>query len=322
MKVTVLFAYTENIIPPKCRKPREVRFDDGTIELDIREIQESDAPIAISRTDSEDHKSKGSADYRWFEGQLWTCCDVNHRLGQAFGEGPKEGEVIDARRRSYSSCRNPGEGYSFESKSKHESRLAAWAESFILINGQGWYPSSEPCYYVSRGGFGSAGYIHIEHGVSEHNLRELYFSLLQAKEAEMSVRQNMDPSETYNPMPRTKFEILLPDCIQINVAKKEKVTVFGICKQSYSKGCDFELVEAEIEVPPDAIEGNKHLEIAQRHFIENSDKPSPEIVFDERSTIGSMIVALRKKIQRLTDEKYELMGKPHGTQGTANVLEF
>ena len=50
MKVAIPYEYTEEAIPPRCRKPRRVRMKD-TMTVTIHELSGDDAPVAIVQRD-------------------------------------------------------------------------------------------------------------------------------------------------------------------------------------------------------------------------------------------------------------------------------
>ena len=75
MLVTVRFSYIADVIPPRCRNPRPVRFDNGVEVVTLREIEALAAPVAIISTKA-DEPVPVRIEYRWFEGQLWTSCNV------------------------------------------------------------------------------------------------------------------------------------------------------------------------------------------------------------------------------------------------------
>ena len=79
MKTTILFSYHENVIPPKCRKPRLVRFDDGEFTIKIPEVSASDAPVAIRAKGEFIHRPDKSytLEYRWWNGQLWSAKNID-----------------------------------------------------------------------------------------------------------------------------------------------------------------------------------------------------------------------------------------------------
>lgn len=309
MKVKVLFKYWEDIIPKGCRKPREVRFDDGEIEVEIKEVAPSEAPTALVRTDVDwDGKTlKGTAEYRWYDGMFWTDRHVAHDIREAYGEAPQTA-LVDVRRSCYYSTQCPGDSGHTGTKATHEARIQRWAESFILIDGQAWRSTSEPCYYVDNS-TSMGTFVNLEHGMELSRRREAYFSLLEGAKAEAQAREeNANHRPDMDPMPRARFEIRMPETIKINAEEKVKITVFAIRETSYGSK-DYELLELTVEAPPDAIAKRQHLEIAKREMHEKFDGPYADIVFDENGSIGRTILGMRQKIERLTTDKLELMGK-------------
>lgn len=80
MELTINYSYVDQIIPPRCRKPRPQRCDDGVAVLPVREVTSTQAPIAIlsREMDHETGEYLEPVAYRWFEGRLWTDCPVSN----------------------------------------------------------------------------------------------------------------------------------------------------------------------------------------------------------------------------------------------------
>ena len=106
MKIDVLYSYTENVIPPRCRNARRTNFDSGIVVVDVREIPPEQAPVALVHTQYgyDMETIQGTAEYRWFEDRLWINKSVGHDFGKAFGSAPAR--VIDARKSGKHSSMN------------------------------------------------------------------------------------------------------------------------------------------------------------------------------------------------------------------------
>lgn len=81
--VAVTFSYVEEEIPPRCRKPRPVRYNDGQMTAHFTVFQENNvdqhAPVAFIDNSKADDGffAFGPLKYRWFKDQFWTCLPHN-----------------------------------------------------------------------------------------------------------------------------------------------------------------------------------------------------------------------------------------------------
>jgi hypothetical protein len=177
-KVKVLFSYTESIVPPRCRKARDQRFHDGEMVVDVREVSPEEAPVALIQTNHDfGGKPLGTAEYRWFEDQLW----VNQRVEFRFGESNDKplGDFIDARDDGANRIHGAGR---HATKREVIERFQSEASSYVLIQGERWEPAGEPRYYVDDSStYGT--YVKVAHSFQRHSQRERYFSLKQYADA-------------------------------------------------------------------------------------------------------------------------------------------
>lgn len=69
MRFNQPFEYTEDVIPPRCRKPRPMRFE-GDIEIEVAQIDPSEAPVVIRIREPWTQETK-MFEYRFFEGRFY-----------------------------------------------------------------------------------------------------------------------------------------------------------------------------------------------------------------------------------------------------------
>jgi len=167
--------------------------------------------------------------------------------------------------------------------------------------------------------------IDVHHDFHIHAKRERYFSLKQFAHARaMADQKNARTGGQCNPEPRDKFRIVRPDCIRLNEADKVEVTVFGIKDMAHSddvKKKDQHLLEVSFSVPADAIASGEHIDIATRKMHEKFDV-FPDVVFDEHSPAGAVIMNLRRKLESLINERATMMVTPRDTQNQPYQLEI
>lgn len=224
MQLTVNYSYVEQVIPPRCRKPRPQRFDDGVFTIDICEVTAEQAPVAILGFEKDEHDQDVSNPivYRWHAGRLWTSCPVyacSRRGTDLYGSlGPVLSLVKDTAMLSH-----PELGIYvcvYEGRDGVAAHIAEAAEDLLIIDGQLHRPAGEPLYVVMTFGLSN------DHGgtsmlCADHlnpNIRpESYFSLLEHAEAiEYTRKVALARGDTRMccTSPSHRFEVLLPDAIQ------------------------------------------------------------------------------------------------------------
>lgn len=232
MELTVTYSYVEQIVPPRCRKPRPVRFDDGAVVLSIREVTSDQAPVAIigHGTDIATGANLKPVVYRWFDGRLWAdgpISDCTRRGSKPHvTPGPILDLVSDSSVLSYSPLGIHCGVY--EGKMAIADYLHTCCYDWLMIDGQLHCPASEPMFVVMT--FGMTG----NHGgtalmtadVLNPNIRsEAYFSVLELEKAtEYTLRIAGERGDTVkvNTDPGFQFEVLIPEAVQwSNPALKE-----------------------------------------------------------------------------------------------------
>jgi len=146
--LTILFPYTELIIPPRCRKARYVNFDDGVFTTNIPCITAEQAPVAIRAT-----FSCKTFEYRWYKERLWTAESLYR--GKPVNDSTYRAiePVIDLRDGPAS---NP---YILNAREKthldNTVALDARLKDIIIIDGQTYCVAGEPVFTVCTFGLGN-----------------------------------------------------------------------------------------------------------------------------------------------------------------------
>ncbi|MFJ3109933.1 hypothetical protein [Pseudomonas putida] len=228
MLLTIRFSYIADVIPPRCRNPRPVRFDDGVEVVTLREIEALAAPVAIISTKA-DGPVPVRIEYRWFEGQLWTSCSVFACQRQAQTSGGADFE--------YSS---PGTELSLitDSATLSDHRLGIyvsssvgqeaigqylqhWARGLIYIDGTLYRPAGEPRYVVMTFGLSNnhGGTSVLCTDYANSNIKEdAYFSLFQLAQAQQyagRIAAARGDTKSFRSDPGLSFQVLIPKAIQI-----------------------------------------------------------------------------------------------------------
>lgn len=224
MELTVNYSYVEQIIPPRCRKPRPQRFEDGVVVLTIREATADQAPVAIVGREKDYHSDDylEPVVYRWFEGRLWTDCDVSNCSRRRASNYPALGPSLNLVKDS-AVLSNTALGIyvcAREGKQGIADYLQACANDLLIIDGQLHRPAGEPMYLVMTFGMGRnhGGTALMTDDFLNPNIRvEAYFSLLeleQATEYALKIASERGDTEKVSTESGYKFEVLIPAAIQ------------------------------------------------------------------------------------------------------------
>jgi hypothetical protein len=145
MQIRVLFSYTEkNVIPKGCRKPRNVRHDDGERLLEVREVASTDAPIALRVTPANTfHRYDHPLEYRWLDGKLWLPFQAWYPSGTVPALKPEYNFV--GRWGSEFQAAPPYR--TFASREDVERLLDSWAAGTVLIDGVQYIPIDHEPYW-------------------------------------------------------------------------------------------------------------------------------------------------------------------------------
>lgn len=224
MELTVNYSYVEQIIPPRCRKPRPTRFTDGVAVLAIREVTSEQAPIAIVGSEK-DYQTEGylePVEYRWYEGRLWTSCAVSscsrRRAKTYVTPGStlnlvKDSAILSNTELGIYVCVHEG-------KQGIADYLQACTNDWLIIDGQLHRPAGEPMYLVMTFGLGGnhGGTALMTDDFLNPNIRvEAYFSLLeleQATEYALKIASERGDTEKVSTESGYKFELLIPEVIK------------------------------------------------------------------------------------------------------------
>jgi hypothetical protein len=224
MELTVNYSYVEQITPPRCRKPRPQRFDDGVAVLSIREVTAVQAPIAIMGTEK-DYETGADLEpviYRWFDSRLWTDSTVLYCSRRQPDRYPSIGQTLNLVNDNTVHSKPQLGIYvcAHEGKVGIAKHLASVANDWLIIDGQMHRPAGEPMYVVMTFGMSHnhGGTAMLCSDFLNSNIEsEAYFSLLEkeaATEYTMQVATNRGDSVKFSTDPGFQFEVLITEAIQ------------------------------------------------------------------------------------------------------------
>lgn len=231
-QVHVLFNYTESVIPPRCRKPREVTRKDGALDIEIPVLTDVQAPIAIRASGKflcrDEHFSY---ELRWWDGQLWSSLYVDSSgeprgcsSGQDDWDWPELPEVLDLRQGG----RNNSDKFDFygtfgtRPREDVELDIHSFAKRHAIICGKPYRAILEPRYVVATFGLGAnhgGTALMVDSHFNSNIVATRYFGLLEFEaaiaEAARVAEERRDtknlPMQYHGP----KFEVLMPEVILV-----------------------------------------------------------------------------------------------------------
>lgn len=236
MKVTILFSYTEQVIPPRCRNPRLVLKHDGRFEVNILELSPADAPVALkvrkSDTRADGKEMVDVLPYRWAFGKLWTnvrlfnCSRSSFVSGQSDWDYRRPPALMDLR--SETDARTNGYRFNLclrdiHSKQDIQEQITAWAEDHLILKGLPgiWCTAEEPRYVVMTFGLGSnhgGTALMLDAGYNSNISKDRYFNALdyaKAKaEATRVAKQRGDTKSLPISSAHGKIQVLMPEAIR------------------------------------------------------------------------------------------------------------
>lgn len=268
MQISVLFNFTESVIPPRCRKPRTVTRNDGKVEVDIAVLSADQAPVAIRASGTFLSRDLAYAyELRWWEGQLWSPVSLDQSgeprgrtSGQDNWDWPALPEILDLRQGGRNQCHTYEFFGTFGSNPRDEVEVEihAFAKRHIVIDGIPHRAVHEPRYVVMTFGLGSnhGGTAVMPASFFNTNIKsENYFGLLEL-EAALSYATKIAEArgDTKNlPMQYTgpMFEVLMPEVVTVRnplaLQAKAKICGFGTAPEQALAGYKIETTIVETE---------------------------------------------------------------------------
>jgi len=219
MLFTFNYKYTENWIPPRCRKPRPGKFD-GEMTVEVKEIDDRDAPVAAIwrhcdwRTDKQ---WEDVIEIRVHDGEFYIPSGEYHELyvGDA-RHFMNVNTIVD----TFVKLMN--EYSSMQRNIEHANEIA---ESIAIIDGKVYWKIPEPVWEISYGScftmFASAeipGKIGVDTGYDLYHCHNIKTDLDKLRVIHDDIVCDFDP--------RDFFELLMPEVFTRNpqavLAEKER----------------------------------------------------------------------------------------------------
>lgn len=237
MQIRVLFNYTESVIPPRCRKPRNVNRNDGVVDIDIPVLSSEQAPVAIRASGTFLSRDLEFAyELRWWEGQLWSAVSIDQcgeprgrTTGQDNWDWPSLPEILDLRQGSRNQCHTYEffGSYGNNPREDVEVEIHAFAKRHIVIDGIPHRACHEPRFVVMTFGLGAnhGGTAVMASNFFNTNIKsENYFGLLELEDALAYATQVAEKRGDTKNLPMRysgpQFEVLKPEVVAVRNTRK------------------------------------------------------------------------------------------------------
>lgn len=227
MKLACDIEYEVGYVPPRCRKVR-FRRENENVTVQLREISEADAPIAIRQIDRfafprtyYDHGQRHGrlyvVNYRWFEGKLYARCRLSTLC------------AINGERNRWASVKDLYLGGYYRTREKALSSLENEAARYLLIDGQLHEQIGEPRYVIHTTGLGGnhgCTDLSSENSYNSNISHKRYFRIDQEEQARQEARgiaERRRDTESFKRLDKRqydRFEILIPEAVQLQPSKE------------------------------------------------------------------------------------------------------
>lgn len=229
MKITVPYTYTASIIPPRCRKPRDVR-QQATMTLTIHEVTAREASVAIIAHEADWKENLGRPTppvYRWWRGHLY-----QRRFYQGMSRGSWDTQDIAAfvkdqeEHAHHVSLPHVWSSSGYRSQHERRSDLRQWASQILFIEGERWVRTGEPRYVIMTFGLGhnhGLGWgtsLSTTNGYNSNIPASRYYRIDQYEEAVSAATAIAEARGDTKALPieqqaPTQYEILIPEAVRL-----------------------------------------------------------------------------------------------------------
>ena len=218
MKMKSVISFTEEYIPPRCRKSR-MREQTAVVQLTIKECSSEEAPVAIR----EEGFLRGMAtktgwvEYRWYKNNLYRRVLMAAKVsgGEGFWDVNNLVESLSKHNGCYF---NRGAG-----KEAVKKELLAEARNHIIIDdNEVWVKTAEPRYVIATFGLGhnhGGTSLMVDHGYNPNIRKDFYFNALERDQAIATCKQVAIQRGDSNSVAHIgdfwRLEVLLPEAVRV-----------------------------------------------------------------------------------------------------------
>lgn len=225
MKFTIPYVYREDIIPPRCRKPRSFQFSALTT-ISIPEITSGEAPVAIICRGwyvAKHNQGEWTEVYRWYKGTLYTKTRRQDSSGAPYYIETADKFLAD--RELNADIRVSDRPHTSPEASQERKRATASYRDIVFIDGERWTKTEEPRYVVMTFGLGhnhGGTSLMTDNSYNQNIHRDCYYRIDQVEVA-VAARNRLatQRGDTQSlDLPFNTFQIILPEAVRLNPSKE------------------------------------------------------------------------------------------------------
>lgn len=231
--------YERGVIPPRCRKPRDV-FHTSEVTVTVPEFTAEQAPVAIRRSgeDTERDNNREPSEYRWLNGKLFTPYWYAVGTGRVTSADMKEMQYRLEESARYHWANN--------SEAEAVKAVQSWADNHPLIDGVMQEVASEPMFEVVVYSWrGHSVWVTVtdqyRQGPTDH-----YFSALEWDKANALARSIAAKGFDYDDLSQLAgLDVLIPEAIQANPQSEAKAVELALQEERAKTACDLALLQVD-----------------------------------------------------------------------------
>jgi len=221
VKIQIPYAYGEQTIPPRCRKPRQVGRK-AVATVTIKDVTPGEAPVAIVQPGYDRQGTPFARTYRWFGGRLY----APYRR-QAVSRGPWRGQTL--KQFHAKPIRERGSLWNKHGEIRRD--ILRWARSILFVDGERWEVAGEPRYVIMTFGLGcnhGLGWgtsLCTDNGYNSNIGRDRYYRIDEFDRAVVAATAIATGRGDTKALPipgqdPTRFQILIPEAVKLCPAKE------------------------------------------------------------------------------------------------------
>lgn len=240
LKFNIDFWYKEKYLPTKRHRKLRERYVKNSVDVEIKELTESEFPIAFIVHDQGWQYDEECKEAEWkmidteiriYNGELWKAVRYSEWVSRGVGWMPIS--YIKNRLQDYAPYWKGGEEFTEASIikdnniSKCKENIFRKAEGYIIYDGKVWKTCEEPMYVINTFGLGhnhgGTGFF-IEYFYNENISRNNYFNALEREQAiayGKKVAANRGDTDSIDGMGEHDIiEVLMPEMVKRNPGKE------------------------------------------------------------------------------------------------------
>lgn len=194
---TFEFEYVErDVIPPHCRKPRDIWGNKGSVTVEIKEIERADFMVAITLHNPELNAVQY---YHFYDGRLWMRAGTYPQYSTV----SRKKELFDLE--TWAGYNTRPHFANYFTRETNELEAKNWANEYLISAGMLYWQVAEPCYVIQH--YANETYV----SADDYNLSNLLYAYpITALDAALASVSGLRTQPT---PPNCTFEVWTPEAL-------------------------------------------------------------------------------------------------------------